>query len=206
MFNRRLLSLVLAAGLILGLASLAMAGVPDPGKSEVSTAGGAVTITPAGNGQSLLSRGAGIDVTVRDANGLPIPTYPGQDIWVDDAGSGDINLCQGGSAADADTDANGFTTITGIISGGGNTQAGMSVYVSGVALTLTVDGVDTVIDLDVNSPDINGDRVVDLSDISIFSGDLAPPATAFRSDFNHSGNVDLSDISLFSGWIGEVCP
>lgn len=206
MFNRRLLSLVLVTGLIFGLASLAMAGVPDPGKSEVSTAGGVVTITPGGNGQSLLSRGAGIDVTVRDANGLPIPAYPLQDIWVDDANTGDINLCQGGSTADADTDDNGFTTITGIISGGGNTQAGMSVYVSGVALTLTVDGVDTVIDLDVNSPDINGDRVVDLSDISIFSGDLAPPANAFRSDFNHSGNVDLSDISLFSGWIGESCP
>lgn len=77
-------------------------------------------------------------------------------------------------------------------------------YASGVALTLTVDGVDTVINLDVNSPDINGDRTVDLSDIALFSGDLVAPA--FRSDYNHDNNVDLSDIALFSGWIGEVCP
>lgn len=205
MFNRRLLSLVLAAGLILGLASLAMAGVPDAGQSEVSTAGGSVTITPAGNGQTLLSRGAGIDVTVRDANGLAIPAYPAQDIWVDDNGSGDINLCQGGSTADADTDENGFTTITGLISGGGYTQLGMSVYVSGVALTLNPDGTGgTSFSLDVNSPDINGDRIVDLSDIALFSGDLV--AFNFRSDYNHDTVVDLSDIALFSGWIGEVCP
>lgn len=205
MFNRRLFSLVLAAGLILGLNSFAMAGVPDAGMSSVVTAGGSVTITPAGNGQSLLSRGAGMDVTVKDANGLAIPGYPFQDIWTDDNGSGDINLCQGGSTADADTDASGFTTITGLISGGGYTQAGMSVYVSGVALTLNDDGTGgTSISLDVNSPDINGDRTVDLSDIALFSGDLV--AYDFRSDYNHDSTVDLSDIALFSGWISEVCP
>ncbi len=205
MLNKRLLSLVLVAGLILGLASFAMAGVPDAGWSEVSSAGGVVTITPAGNGQSLLSRGAGIDLTVRDANGLAIAGYPFQDMWLDDNGSNDINLCQGGSTADADTDANGFTTITGIIRGGGWTQAGMSVYVSGIAITLNNDGTGgTTLNIDVNSPDIQGDRVVDLSDISLFTGDLV--TFHFRSDYNHDGIVDLSDISLFSSWIDEVCP
>ncbi len=206
MFNRRLLSLVLVTGLILGLAGLAWAGVPDPGQSEVSAVGGAVTITPAGNGQSLTDRGTPVTVTVRDANGLPIAAYPAQDIWLDDAGTGDINLCQGGSLADADTDVNGVTTISGVIAGGGFTQAGMSVYVSGVALTVAVDSGtgSTIVNIDVNSPDINGDRTVNLSDISLFTGDLVVPT--FRSDFNHDGGVNLSDISLFTSWIGESCP
>ena len=206
MFNRRLLSLVLVTGLILGLAGLAWAGVPDPGQSEVSTPGGAVTITPAGNGQSLADRGTPVTVTIRDANGLAIAAYPAQDIWLDDAGSGDINLCQGGSLADDDTDVNGVTTISGLIAGGGYTQAGMSVYVSGVALTVAVDDEtgSTILNIDVNSPDLNGDREVSLSDISLFTSDLTVPQ--FRSDFNHDGTVNLSDLSLFATWIGETCP
>lgn len=201
---KRLLSLALAAGLVLALAGMAAAGVPDPGQSEVSTAGGSVTITPAGSGQTLLQRGCDVSLTVRDVNGLPIPNYPAQDIWLDDAATGDINLCQGGSAADADTDANGATTISGALAGGGYTQAGMSVFVSGVALTTTVGGTDPVLSIDVNSPDITGDRIVNLSDVGLFATDLT--AYNFRSDYTHDGNVNLSDVGLFAQWIGEVCP
>ncbi|HKI83975.1 MAG TPA: hypothetical protein VKA63_06540 [Candidatus Krumholzibacteria bacterium] len=203
MFNKRLFSLVLTAGLILGLAGLAMAGVPDPGASVVYTTGGDATLTPGGLAQSLASYGVSVTVTVRDGNGLPIPAFPAQDIWLDDDGSADINLCQSGSTADAQTDGDGFTTISGILSGGGNTQGGLSAYVSGVAIA---GGQGPSLSINLNSPDINGDRIVDLGDISLFNADVQPPNNAFRSDFTHDGIVDLGDVSLFSSWIDDVCP
>lgn len=203
---KRLLSLALAAGLIMALAGMATAGVPDPGKSECSAAGGQVTITPAGSAPSLLARGTAVTVTVRDINGLPIPNYPAQDIWLDDTGTGEISLCQGGSLADADTDASGVTTISGVLSGGGVTELGMAVYVSGVAVTTTVDGADIDLPIDVNSPDLNfpPDRVVDTSDIGLFTGYL--DTATFDADYNFDNVVDLSDIGLFSGWLDETCP
>ncbi len=75
MFNKRLFSLVLTAGLILGLAGLAMAGVPDPGASTVYTSGGEATLTPGGLAQSLAIYGVSVTVTVRDGNGLAIPRF-----------------------------------------------------------------------------------------------------------------------------------
>jgi hypothetical protein len=203
MFNKRLFSLVLTAGLILGLAGLAMAGVPDPGASVVYTNGGEATLTPGGLAQSLATYGVIVTVTVRDINGLPIPAFPAQDIWLDDNGSADINLCQSGSTADAQTDGDGFTTISGVMAGGGNTQAGLSAYASGVAIA---GGGGPSLSIDLNSPDINGDRIVELADISLFQSDTLPPSNAFRSDFTHDGIVDLGDISLFSSWIDDVCP
>lgn len=203
MFNKRLFSLVLIAGLILGLAGLAMAGVPDPGASVVYTSGGEATLTPGGLAQSLASYGVIVTVTVRDGNGLPIPAFPAQDIWLDDNGSADINLCQSGSTADGQTDGDGFATISGVMAGGGNTQSGLSAYVSGVAIS---GGGGPSLSIDLNSPDINGDRIVDLGDISLFNADVQPPNNAFRSDFTHDGIVDLGDVSLFSSWIDDVCP
>lgn len=203
MFNKRLFSLVLTAGLILGLAGLAMAGVPDPGASTVYTNGGEATLTPGGLAQSLATYGVTVTVTVRDGSGLAIPAFPAADIWLDDIGNGDINLCQSGSTADAQTDGAGFTTISGVMAGGGWTQSGMSVYVSGVAVT---GGSGPVLNIDLNSPDITRDRIVDLGDISLFQSDVLPPNNAFRSDYTHDGIVDLGDISLFSSWIGDSCP
>lgn len=201
MFNRRLLSLFVAAGLILGLSGVAMAGIPDAGYSSVLGGAGTLMIAPNGQGETLAQFTQTIDVNVRDGNDLPIANFPAQDVWLDDAGSGDINLCQGGSVADADTDANGDTTISGTASGGGWTTNGMSVYVSGVAIT---GGDGPTISLDVNSPDINGDRIVDLIDVGLFASDLL--AYQFRSDLVFSGVIDLSDVGRFASFINAACP
>jgi hypothetical protein len=56
----------------------------------------------------------------------------------------------------------------------------------------------------VNSPDINGDLVVDLSDIALFSSDLNGTYN-YRSDFNYDGNVNLSDIGVLSAGMGATC-
>ena len=48
MINKRLLSLVAAGILVLGLSSLAMAGIPDPAASTASSGTGCIDITPGG--------------------------------------------------------------------------------------------------------------------------------------------------------------
>jgi hypothetical protein len=201
MFNRRLISLSVTAGLILGLSGLAMAGIPDAGNSTVAGGGGTLMIAPNGNGETIASHSTTIDVHIADGNGLAIANFPAQDIWFDDAGTGDINLCQGGSTADADTDANGDTEISGTLTGGGWTKDGMSVFVSGVAIT---GGSGPIISTDVNSPDINGDRIVDLIDVGSFAADLL--AYQFRSDLVFSGVIDLSDVGRFASFINASCP
>ena len=56
-----------------------------------------------------------------------------------------------------------------------------------------------------NSPDINGDLVVNLSDIVYFTQDFYG-AYNYRSDFNWDGVINLSDIALMAQGIGAACP
>lgn len=203
MFNRRLLGLTLAVGLVLGLSSMAMANIPDAGQSAASSPGGTLYITPSGGGENLSDATvtATISVTVNDANGNPIQNYPFQDIWPGSAVPGDINLCNGGAAADGNTNAAGQTTISGTLAGGGWTQAGVRVFLAGVAITGT-----GALSIDINSPDITGDLIVDLADIGPFSDELNnQTATLFRADYFDDGLIDLADIGIFSTWIGDIC-
>lgn len=197
--SKRLLSLAIAGSMLLGLAGLASAGVPDPGLSTSSAAGsGTLLITPAGNGNTLGSIGAVVTVTVVDGTGTPIAGYPFQDIYLDDAGTAEIALCQGGSVADFNTNAAGVTTISGGISGGGFTQAGLQVYLAGVA-------IGAALPINANSPDINGDLVVNLADIGSFAADFTG-AYAFRSDFDANGEINLGDLGVLASNNNQSCP
>jgi hypothetical protein len=199
MIKKRLLSLAVAGSMLLGLTGLSMAGIPDDVNSTASSAGGTVLITPAGLGNTLASVGATISVNVRDANNDPIAGYPFQDIWADDIGNGDIALCQGGSTAAGNTDSNGDTTISGVIAGGGFTQAGMQVYLAGQPLA------GPVLPINANSCDINGDLIVNLNDIGTFAIDFNG-AYNFRSDFVADGILNLADVGALAIHNGEVCP
>lgn len=200
--KKGLLSLALAGSMIL-MSGLAVAGVPSETLSSASGAAGCISITPAGTGATLASKGLTVSVTVVDGNGDPIAGYGFSEVWLDDDGTGDIALCQGGSVADFNTNASGNTTISGAIAGGGNTQSGMNVYLAGVKLA------GPAIALDVNSPDINGDLVVNLQDVSAFSADFNsdpnPANRPFRSDFSCDGNVDLVDVGRFAAANGQSC-
>jgi hypothetical protein len=200
MINKRLLSLVAAGILVLGLSSLAMAGIPDPALSTASSATGCIDITPGGNGPTLANEALTISVQVLDNGGLAIPGYPFQDIWWDDTGTGDLAMCQGGSVADANTDGAGNTTISGAAAGGGWTLSQVRIYLAGVGLTSGDLG------LDVNSPDINGDLIVNLVDLGAFSQDFNNPAYDFRSDFTCDGIENLADVGRFAIHNSEICP
>jgi hypothetical protein len=182
---------------------MAMANIPDPGQSAASSPGGTLYIAPGGGGENLsdASVTATISVTVNDANGNPIQNYPFQDIWPGSAVPGEINLCNGGAAADGNTSASGQTTISGTIAGGGHTQNGVRVFLAGVAITGT-----GALSIDINSPDITGDLVVDLADIGPFSDELNnQTASLFRADYFDDGTIDLADIGIFSAFIGDTC-
>lgn len=55
-----------------------------------------------------------------------------------------------------------------------------------------------------NSPDINGDLRVDLSDMPLFVGDFFRAYT-YRSDFNWDGQVNLSDLVMMTQGLGSSC-
>jgi hypothetical protein len=142
-----------------------------------------------------------ITVTLRDGTGLPIPNYPWLDMWVDDDGNGDIFMCQQGSVADHNTDANGQTTFSGAYRGGGWTQAGLRVYVAGMPIP------SGLVSIDVASPDYNRDQRVDIVDLGQFAMDYNDPGYAFWCDFNGDGVEDLADLGIFAANHGVLgCP
>jgi hypothetical protein len=188
--------------MVLGLAATANAGIPDLTNSTAAGPASTVQvlITPAGLGSNLAARGATVTVTVRDGNNDPIAGYAFQDIVLDGAISSDLNICPGGSTADGNTDASGVATFSNTIAGGGFTQNGLQVYLGGQPLN------GAALNIDVNSPDINGDRTVTVSDVGAFAGDFGSGSFVFRSDFVPDGVLNISDVGRFATAVQEVCP
>jgi hypothetical protein len=187
-------------------AASANAGVPSPSQSEAAGPASTITIqiTPAALGSNLGAVGATVTVTVRDGNGDVIVGYPFQDMSLDDDGNGDLNFCPGGSTADANTDINGQSTFSGNLAGGGFSQAGLRVLLGGTPVT----GGPTLglIDIDVNSADLNGDRTVNIADVGQFAFDFGAGVYSFRSDLVADGVLNIADVGNFATHVQEVCP
>jgi len=183
---------------LLSIAAPTFAGIPcvhlnswTEGDTPVAT------ISPAGTAPSLADQGVVIHVEILDCSPAPVPHFPFQDIWV--AGqTGEISICQGGSSADANTDEDGRTTISGRIFGGDHCENGVIVWVNGEAAHTGP------LPLDFVSPDINGDLVVNLNDFALFGQDYN--TTARRSDIVFNGTVDLADFARFGQHYNEHCP
>ena len=206
MTTKRLLSLAASALMVFGAASLATAGIPDETESTASSASGCLQVVPNGTGDALSSKGLTVTVTVRDGNGDPIPAYPFQDVGLaDNAGGADITLCTSGWLSSANTNASGVTTITGVGFAGGSTQAGMRATVAGVRI---ISG--PALDIDVVSPDMDGDLDVDLIDLSAvptgFAARFLNGVYNFQSDYTCDGAENLLDVVEYSFANGAVCP
>jgi hypothetical protein len=195
------------------LASLAGAQVPDP---EFSLASAAITepvsiySLPDGTGwgldEAMLMGGnrtdATIILTLLDGQGNPIFNYPAENSWLDLGGNG--NPCQTGSIADGNTDALGQTTFSGPLLAGGS-GAGATVMV-GTWPEPEYPVLFPQGDLfRFNSPDINGDHVVNLADVALFSADFFGNYN-YRSDFFWDGVISLSDVALMAQGMGSFCP
>ncbi len=137
----------------------------------------------------------------------PVAMYPREDIWLEAPG---LVPCWGPSLnPDADTDANGWFTFTSSPALSGWTDPGgpypyLWVMVSGDAL-LDTDGQPIMTTILTNSPDLDGNQVVDLADLAIFAGDFFGEY-AFRSDFFWDGVVNLADVAQLAATFGESCP
>ena len=129
----------------------------------------------------------------------PVVGFPREDMWLESIGGG-LALCMGGSIADANTDQDGNTRWSLPLMGGGWDEGNCRVVVSGMHL-----GALAGLTLNFNSPDIDGNRVVNLTDLANFSQDFWG-GYAFRSDFLRDGTINLSDVSIFAESMGISCP
>lgn len=126
--------------------------------------------------------------------------YPAEDMWLEST-SGSLVFCAGGSIADGPTDAQGITTWTGPLSGGGWDSGSLMIFLAtGDALGFWN------LPLLINSPDLNGDLTVNLQDVALFAGDFFSPQYDFRSDLHYDHVVNLSDLSVMTGVVGKSCP
>ena len=181
-----------------------------------------VIVMPDGGGSLLsdavTSSGSLVDATIRvqlwiDGNDDPqlppdpevVPNFPREDLWLEVPG---MSACLGGTIADDDTDAEGWFTFSASPAMGGANDPGDEesypfVMVSGAALA---DEYGRLIrpSLVFNSPDLNADRFVNLTDVQLFAEDFWGQYN-FRGDFIWDGIINLSDVVPLAVSQGSSC-
>jgi hypothetical protein len=200
---------IFAITLIIGAASLAMAGVPDvnnctatraytgpeklvvevvPGGSADNPIDEAVVFVPAqpnppGTGVTQTIQDGTITVTVMDGAVPPVAivNYPRQDVWLVNTGNpGEAGLLPCTGGATADDE----TDVNGV------TEFRNPVSGGGYTTALTTviingNAVPGTINLSFNSPDSNGDGFINGIDLQAFSADfygyaLVPPPSTYN--------------------------
>lgn len=135
--------------------------------------------------------------------GNPVAFFPNEDIWLSDI-TGSLALCPAGSIPDENTDINGMTSWTGALFVGGNVEPG-----DGNQLAIMVNGWIPdgayLPDFRINSADLNGDLMVNLTDVAHFSMGYFGPYEYTR-DLHWDEVVNLSDIAELARARGARCP
>lgn len=204
---------LLACCLVVGMASFAMAGVPDVTLCEATTAAGDTPVSlnnrPNGSGTPLSAcyafGGAQTDATITlyvvDGLGDPIYLYGFEDMWLETTLGGMV-ACTAGTVANQNTDEDGMTEWADALNAGGYTDPATE-------LTVVVINGDALaqpgFNIQHNSPDFDGNGVANLSDIAAFTQDLFG-AYVYRADFLWDGTINLSDVALMAQGNGTACP
>lgn len=174
------IALLVALGVVTA-ASAALAVVPDP---TFSSCGNCLVLTPGGD------PGVSFTVVVKDQFNNAIN---GSNVVID-FGTCPVALCSGQDVGFTKTGntISGTTNLSGTVvftpRGGFGTDCTIKVYADGVQICSLSH---------VSSPDLNGDGSVDISDLSMFAGDMV--SNNLESDLNCDGSVDISDLSIFAG-------
>lgn len=140
------------------------------------------------------------NITLRLADGAddPIYLFPREDIWIQTEGN-DLPFCGIFNPwPDNPTDREGICYWTLPPTGGGSSTRPIHVYINGLRL------YQSGLDLAVNSPDIDGDLVVNITDVALFAGDFFGNYN-FRSDLVPDGVVNLSDLTPLAAAISASC-
>lgn len=219
MFKGKLVVLSLIAAALLcwqvmpASVDTANSGIVDPCSSFASSAGGCWVICPLGDAAPLnaLSPQAGnatISVTVRDATGAAVPGIPAADFWVIGWADG-LVLCGGAGAinATAATDANGQTTITGALAGGG-CDVGVAVVVQGTVILDPADWTSPLcLSIATKSPDMTGDLLTNNQDFTLFGNAWQPLGGIYDpcADYDCSGAINSIDFTVFGNHYLHNC-
>ncbi|MCP4546050.1 MAG: hypothetical protein GY835_06255 [bacterium] len=212
MAKRNIITLALTVMFVLGLAVGASAGIPDSNNSLASSAEGRTTIAPGGG--DLLSDGDyTISVTILDINGDPVVGLVATDMWVR---TYDMAPCSGTfSQADAATDGTGSATFSGTIYGGVTNDGPGGVDCDTNFLYVYAQGIElnahNPVDVAVDSPDLNGDLAVGVTDFAKFAVDFNCATTSSACDpchdFDENGATDIGDFAIFGAFFNvSVCP
>jgi len=141
-----------------------------------------------------------LDIILEDSGNNPIEVI-GSDIWLDSPPSM-LDFCWA-VIADSSTfrPDPGHTTISGEIHGG---LQSLSICAAAQVDVIAIGYVIGRFDLQVNSPDLNGDREVTVADFGLFAGRFQTSDPC--ADYNEDGFVSVADFGLFAGWFGDcVC-
>lgn len=185
------IALLVALG-AMTVASAAFAVVPDP---TFSSCGTCIVLSPNGaNGDPGLL----FTVVVKDQFNNPINASN----VVVDFGTLPVTLCSGQEAgfAKVGQTVTGSTNLSGTVSfsfrGFGAGVGTIKVYADGVQIC-TVGGCST--------DDLNGDYLIDVSDLAIFTNDQV--SFINDPDLNCDGLVDVSDLAIFTAnQLGSAAP
>ena len=116
-----------------------------------------------------------------------------------DAPAVGLKFCPEGNIAGQATDPDGYTYFSAPLYGGGWSQDGLIVRVCNTPLSMPA------LPLWVNSPDIDGDLEVTLSDVQLFAEDFYSATYQYRSDLAYDGVINLSDVARLALHIGAGC-
>lgn len=141
---------------------------------------------------------ATITLFLRDSQNVPFILFPREDMWLESVDEGLVS-CTWGLMADENTDHDGMTWWILPPAAGGFSEGNVQVWVNGAPLA------SPGINLRFNSPDINGDLLVNLQDVAIFASDYFVNYH-FRSDFYHDGVIDLRDLTILAQKMLAGCP
>ena len=195
---------------LLVFATALYAAEVDECKSDcgVSCSGMRVSISPAGDFETI-SEGCGgnssyIYVYARDASGNGISGIPRTDYWLNACDPAqELCLCDSGVVADSLTDQDGYTTISGHIIGGGCVlDDGIYISIQGKVLLDEPACTDPIcLDIQIVSPDLNADCIVNLSDMAVlglsYNKGEGEPGYNSCCDYNDDMHCNLSDFGLF---------
>jgi hypothetical protein len=164
---------------------------------------------------------ATIQVTIISVAGVPIAGIPASDIWVESS-MGNLALCGYAyppgtwpgyvSIADGPTGPLGTTTFSNVVFGGGCTNGGgmtercivMTTW-GKISGTGPVGPPNSNLKIRFNSPDMDGDGSVNLTDVIIFAP-MYWAGGSYCCDFFWDGACNLSDIVILAGAMTASCP
>lgn len=209
-------SLILVLTVFVCTTGMADTGIPYVGYiTPANVEEASILALPDGSGSSLVhaqhfggnDADASIVVGLVDLYGYPIPNFPWEDIWLDpetDTASSCIGNNYAYFPADSSTDVNGETTFTMALQGGGWTEGPIWVYLNGDRARYPDWTEHPPVPLRFNSPDINADGLVNLTDVAIFAEDYFGNYH-YRSDFFWDGMMHLQDVAKMIVGYGTSC-